>query len=106
MRLSRTEALGLGLLLVIFTWFTWRGMTMFFSGDDMMNMYRSWDTNGWLLARAQILIWEPVYRPVGAAIYRLFYDAVGFHPRPLYVFCWLLLGLKVFAGYLFFREMT
>jgi hypothetical protein len=106
MKVSRTEALGLGLLFVIFTWFTWRGMTMFFSGDDMMNMYRSWDTNGWLLARAQVLIWEPVYRPVGAAIYRLFYDSVGFHPQPLYVFCWLLLALNVFAGYFFFRETT
>jgi hypothetical protein len=106
MRLSRTEALGLGLLFVIFTWFAWRGMTMFFSGDDMMNMYRSWDINGWRLARAQFIVWDPVYRPVGAAIYRLFYDAVGFHPQPLYIFCWLLLALNVFAGYFFFREMT
>ena len=79
---------------------------MFFSGDDMMNMYRSWDTSAWLLARAQVLLWVPVYRPVGAAIYRVFYETVGFHPQPLYVFCWLLLALNVFAGYFFFREMT
>jgi hypothetical protein len=106
MKGSRTEALCLGLLFVIFTWFTWRGMTMFFSGDDMMNMYKSWDANGWLLARAQVLIWEPVYRPVGAGIYRLFYDTVGFYPQPLYIFCWLLLVLNLFAGYFFFRELT
>ena len=81
MTLSRTERFGLGLLLLIFTWFTWRGMTAFYSGDDMMNMYGAWMLNPWRLAKAQILFWMPVYRPLGAAIYRVFYAAVRLPSR-------------------------
>ncbi len=106
MTLTRKERFGLGLLLAIFTWFTWRGMTMFFSGDDMTNMYNAWNIDIWTLARAQILLWMPVYRPLGAAVYRLFYSAFGFHPAPLYVFCWLLLAGNVLVAYRLFRSLT
>ncbi len=68
---------------------------MFFSGDDMMNMYGAWNLNPWRLGRSLIEIWLPVYRPLGAAVYRIFYAAFGFHPLPLYVLCWLLLLLNV-----------
>ena len=94
MTFSRTERFGLGLLLVIFTWFTWRGMTAFYSGDDMMNMYGAWNLNPWRLGRALAMIWIPIYRPLGAVVYRIFYAVFGFHPLPLYIFCWLLLALN------------
>lgn len=102
----RQEWLGLALLLLIFTLFTWRGMTMFFSGDDMMNMYRAWDMSGWQLARAQVMLWMPVYRPVGDGVYRLFYEGFGFHAAPLYVFCWLLLAANVILAHRLFRLLT
>ena len=100
------ERLGLALLLLIFIFFTWRGMTMFFSGDDMMNMYRAWDMSVWQLAQAQVMLWMPVYRPVGDAIYRLFYEVFGFNPAPLYGFCWILLAANVIAAYRVFRAVT
>jgi hypothetical protein len=95
MKLSWPGRFGLGLLLLIFTWFTWRGVTMYYSGDDMMNMYVAWDQNPWRLSKAIVLFWMPVYRPLGGAIYRLFYAVFGFHPEPLYVFCWLILAANV-----------
>jgi hypothetical protein len=103
---SRSERISLALLLLIFTWFTWRGMTMFYSGDDMMNMYTAWILNPWRLAKAQLLFWIPVYRPLGGGIYRVFYSAFGFHPEPLYVFCWLLLVANVIVAYRFFKVIS
>ena len=78
---TRTERLALGLLLLIFACFTWRGLIMFYSGDDMMNMYGAWMLKPWTLAKAQILFWMPVYRPVGGAIYRVFYALFGISSR-------------------------
>ncbi len=104
--LSRTERFRLGLLLLIFTWFTWRGLTMFYSGDDMMNMHAAWVLNPWRLAKAQLLFWMPIYRPLGAGIYRVFYAVFGFHPEPLYAFCWALLVANVVLAYRFFREVS
>jgi len=100
------ERAALVLLLLIFTWFTWRGLTMFFSGDDMMNMYAAWNLNPWRLARAQVFIWMPVYRPVGGAIYWIFFALFGFHPEPLYTACWLLLVANLLLAYRWFRTLS
>ena len=92
-------------LAVIFVWFTWRGLIMFFSGDDMMNMYAAWNLNPWRLGRSLLFIWMPIYRPLGAVIYRAFYETFGFHPLPLYIFCWILLAVNAVLAYRFFRQM-
>ena len=106
MTLTRTERICLSFLLAIFTWFTWRGMTMHYSGDDMMNMYAAWGINPWRLAKAQVMFWIPIYRPLGAAIYRTLYETLGFNPVPLNVLSWLLLAVNVLLGYRFFRTLT
>jgi hypothetical protein len=103
---TRTERVGLGVLLIIFTWFTWRGLIMFYSGDDLMNGWFAWEIRPWRLVGAQFLIWMPVYRPLGLAVYRLFYRFFGFHPEPLYTFCWLFLVANLFFAYRFFRTLT
>ena len=106
MNVSRTERLSLAALLAILTWFTWRGLTQYYSGDDMMNMYGAWKLNPWTLAKAQLFFWMPVYRPAGGAVYRLFYAAFGFHPEPLYVFSWLLLVVNAVLAWRWFRAIS
>jgi hypothetical protein len=93
-------------LVVIFICFTWRGLTMFFSGDDMMNMYKAWSTPALKIWKAQVLPWMPISRPPGTGIYRIFYSVFGFHPLPLYIFCWLLLVANIFAVWRFFRAIS
>src|SRR5579875_364982 len=100
------KLLPAAVLALLFVWFTWRGLIMFFSGDDMMNMYGAWNMNPWRLAKAQLMIWIPLYRPLGAAVYRIFYALFGFHPLPLYVFCWLLLCVNAVLAYRFFRALA
>ena len=98
--------LCLAALFAIFIYFTWRGVTMFYSGDDMMNTYEAWILPSLKLWKAQVLPWMPAYRPLGGAVYRIFYAVFGFHPIPLYYFCWLMLAGNVFAAWKFFRTLT
>jgi hypothetical protein len=79
---------------------------MFFSGDDMMNMYKAWMTLALKIWKAQVFPWMPVSRPLGTAVYRIFYTVFGFHPLPLYIFCWLLLIGNVFVGWRLFRVIA
>jgi hypothetical protein len=103
---GRRELVCVSILAAVFVCFTWRGLTMFFSGDDMMNMYIAWTTPVRNIWKAQLLPWMPLYRPLGTAVYRVFYSAFGFHPLPLYIFCWLLLVVNVFAAWRFFRALA
>ena len=101
----KAERLGLAALVVVFVWFTWRGLTMFYTGDDLMNTYFAWQISPGKIVKAEFLLWMPLYRPLGALIYRSFYWLFGFHPEPLYVLCWLLLCINVFAAFEFFKTV-
>jgi hypothetical protein len=103
---SRREWICVAALVLVFICFTWRGLTMFYSDDDMMNMYKAWTTPALKIWKAQIMPWMPVYRPLGTAVYRVFYSVFGFRPLPLYIFCWLLLVGNVFAAWRFFRVLA
>lgn len=103
---TRRELICVAVLALIFACFTWRGLTMFYTGDDMMNMYKAWTTPALKIWKAQIYPWMAIYRPLGTAVYRVFYSIFGFHPLPLYIFCWLLLVLNVFAAWRFFRALS
>ena len=102
----RTERLLLGIFLLIFTCFTWTCVTRFYSADDLMNTWFLWRTNPWTIAKAQIMLWIPLYRPLGGMIYQIFYKTFGFNPTPFYVFCWLLMAGNVIVGYRFFRALA
>jgi hypothetical protein len=88
------------LALAIFVWFTRRAPFMFFSGDDMMNMYKAWQTPARDLIISLAAFWKPAYRPLGGVVYRLAYGLFGFHPRPLYCFSWALLCANVVLLYM------
>lgn len=40
----RLETVCIAGLIIVFACFTWRSLTMFFSDDDVMNMYNAWIT--------------------------------------------------------------
>jgi hypothetical protein len=102
----RLELVFLAALVFIFICFTWRTLTMYFSDDDAMNMYLAWMTPALKLWKAQFLPWMAVSRPLGNAVYRIFYGAFGFHPLPLYTFCWLLLTGNVIVAWRLFRAVS
>ena len=53
---------------------------MFYSGDDMMNMYARLGAESMAAGKSLLMIWMPIYRPLGGAVYRIFYAIFGFHP--------------------------
>ncbi len=79
---------------------------MFFSGDDMMNMYKAWQTPVRELLVSLAAFWEPAYRPLGGAVYRFCYGVFGFHPRPLYVFSWAVLIANTRLLYILVARIT
>ncbi len=81
-------------------WFfgnAWRGLTEFFSGDDMMNLYRAWDFPPRHLIVANLTPFNKVYRPAGAVFYRVLYDLFGLHPLPfrIAIYCLLLVNIAL-----------
>jgi hypothetical protein len=102
----RRELVCVIALAVVFMCFTWRCVTMFFSDDDMMNMFKAWTMPAMNIWEALLLPWMPVTRPLGTAVYRVAYEVFGFHPLPLYLFCWTLQILNVFLAWRFFRAVA
>jgi hypothetical protein len=100
------ERLGVAALLIVLAAFTWRGLFLFYSGDDMMNTYLAWTGNHKALFPAQFLVWIPAYRPLGAAIYLGLYAMFGFDPTALYILNWALLMGNAVLAYRFFREVA
>jgi len=68
-----SERLILALIVATFVVFTWRSATMFYTDDDLMNMNWAWTADFRRLLRAQVVLWDPLYRPLGQMVYRLIY---------------------------------
>lgn len=73
-----------------------RGLTGFFTGDDVMNLftYLQRPASWWLPALAKFWSSEG-YRPLGGVVYVTLYKAFGFHPAPFKVFLCVLLFLNL-----------
>lgn len=79
-------------------WFflnAWRGLTMYFAGDDLMNLYLAWDFPRLHLLVANLTPFTKVYRPAGAVLYRTLYAIFGLNPVPFRIafFCLLILNI-------------
>ncbi len=86
--------------------FTWRGMRMYFTGDDMMNLYNYWTRPASQLLQANIFFWTPYYRPFGGLVYRTVFALFGFHPRPLYIIYYASLLLNLYVAYLVLKTIS
>lgn len=80
--------------------FTWRGLLVYFTGDDMMNLYGYWSKPVSDLVRANLLFWTPSYRPFGGVIYRAMFGLFGFNPYPLYVVFFAAMLVNLWLAYL------
>jgi len=101
-----SHALLLIFAILIFVAFTRRAPLKFFSGDDMMNMYKAWQTPVRELLISLAAFWTPGYRPLGGIVYRISYSVFGFHPFPLYAFSWALLIANIVLLYILVARIT
>lgn len=85
--------------------FTWRALFMYFSGDDVMNLYGYWTRPVADLVRANILFWTPYYRPFGGLIYRTLFAVFGFNPHPLYILYYASFLLNLYLAYVVLKKI-
>jgi len=80
--------------------FTWRGLLVYYTGDDMMNLYGYWNQPVSALVKANLLFWTPSYRPFGGAVYRSLFAIFGFNPYPLYIVFFGAMLVNLWLAYL------
>jgi hypothetical protein len=88
-----------------FLFFTWRGLFLYFTGDDLMNLYGYWSKPVSSLVKANIFFWTPFYRPFGGVIYRTLFAIFGFNPFPLYVLYFAAQLLNLWLAYMVFTKI-
>ncbi len=95
--------------LLLAAWFlarTWRGLLVYFQGDDAMNLYQAWILAPWKIALANLTPFTAVYRPFGTAVYRSLYAIFGWHPLPFRILVYALMLLNIGLLYRLARMLT
>ena len=89
--------------------FTWRGLTSWFTSDDALNLYYLHGvlTRSWVTCLSHAFIFPSSdYRPLGGAVYVLLYRLFGLNPLPYRVVCFMLLAGSLFLAWRLFRELS
>jgi hypothetical protein len=89
----------------LFLFFTWRGLLLYYSGDDMMNLYGYWSKPVSALVKGNLFFWTPYYRPFGGIVYRTLFGIFGFNPVPLYIVFYAAMLLNLWLAYLVFKRI-
>ena len=89
-----------------FLFFTWRVLLLYYSGDDMMNLYIYWSKPVSALVKGNLFFWTPFYRPFGGIIYRTFFAIFGFNPRPVYILYYAAMLVNLWLAYLVFTKIS
>jgi preprotein translocase subunit Sec61beta len=89
----------------LFLSLTWRGLLIYYTGDDLMNLYGYWSKPLSSLVKANIFFWTPSYRPFGGIVYRSVFAIFGFNPYPLYVVYFAAMLFNLWLAYLVFRRI-
>lgn len=90
----------------LFLFFTWRGLLVYYTGDDLMNLYGYWTKPVSSLVKANIFFWTPYYRPFGGIIYRTVFAIFGFNPYPLYGVYFAAMLANLWLAYLLTRRLS
>ncbi len=88
-----------------FLFFTWRGLLVYYTGDDLFNLYSYWSKPVSALVKGNIFFWTPYYRPFGGIIYRSLFAIFGFNPYPMYVVFYAAMLVNLWLAYLVFKRI-
>ncbi len=89
----------------LFVYFTRRAPFVYYSHDDLMNLYGYW-SKPFPLFKAIVFFWAPYYRPIGALVYRSVFAIWGFNPQPLYAIYYAAIFLNLGIAYLLFKRLS
>jgi len=99
---------GAVVIAVYFFRLTRPSLHVFFTPDDLMNLYRSWIFPTGLLVKANFLFFltSPFLRPMGSVWYRVIFHFAGFNPFWFHAVNLAILMLNVFLTYAVVRRLT
>ena len=97
--------LGGAFVACFFLFFTWRGLLVYYTGDDLMNLYGYWSHPVSALLKANIFFWTPYYRPFGGLIYRPLFAIFGFNPYPEYMIYFAAMLANLWLAYRIFTRL-
>lgn len=88
---------------------TWRGLTAWFTGDDLANIQFLHGFGqrpfAMLLVHSAVVL-TPEYRPLGGVVYRILYAVFGLEPLPFRLFCYACMLLNLFLARKLFYAIT
>jgi hypothetical protein len=101
-------AIGLFVIGCYFFLLTRQVLSAGFSGDDLMNLHRSWFFPLRALIKANLLFFLPsdFGRPLGSLWYRSIYYFAGFHGAPFHAIALAILLANIFLTYAVARRLT
>jgi hypothetical protein len=94
-----------GFIAALFLFFTWRGLLVYYTGDDVMNLYGYWSKPLSSLIKANIFFWTPYYRPFGGVVYRIVFAIFGFNPYPLYAIYFAAMLANLWLAYVVLKRI-
>lgn len=94
---------------IIGAWFlgqTFKGLRIYFTPDDLMNMYWAWLLPLPKLLLANLTPFTSVYRPLGSLLYRELYLSGGLNPLSFRIAAYVLMMLNIWLIYRLARLLT
>jgi hypothetical protein len=88
-------------LFVYFLALEWDRVATYFAADDMMNLATYFRLGPWGALKAQFLLWQGFYRPMGSAFYLPLYHWFGLNPAPFQTAALLILAANIFLTFRF-----
>ncbi|MGO9010199.1 MAG: hypothetical protein ACLQPN_08855 [Bryobacteraceae bacterium] len=101
-------AAGAVLLALYFCRLTRASLHVYFTPDDLMNLYRSWIFSAGHLFKANLLFFlnSDFGRPMGSVWYRLIFDFAGFHPFWFHASNLAILAANIWLTYAVARRLA
>ncbi len=101
--MTRAQKLAASATLIAAYFFalTWRGLTAWFTGDDLANiqfLHGFGQRPFAMLLVHSVIVLTPEYRPLGGVVYRTLYAFFGLEPLPFRLFCYACLLLNLFLA--------
>ena len=99
---------GAALIAVYFFRLVRPSLHVYFTPDDLMNLYRSWEFSPGALARANFLFFlnSPFFRPMGSLWYASVFHFSGFHPFWFHLTNLVILFVNIFLTYAVARRLS
>ena len=99
---------GALLVAAYFLGLVWPGLTVYFSPDDTMNLYKPWTSSTRTLVLANLVFFRswPIYRPLASAWYAAMFHIAGFHPLPFHAVYTAIFLTNIFLTYAVARRLS